>query len=229
MRGYQPTLVEGRRHLKRSVIDQVLHFNFNHPLPGKAKHLSGLALPLWASLWPEPSSGQGLTMWSQEHGQALLAAATLSTRSASSHRAAPHQCPVQLSAGHPPPDSTSVTTLPDNLKPSPLTDSEAIAPQGWADLPAVQLLSWLISECLMFDLLLLPCSWEAICICAVLHPQSSLLAMGWVFFLWSFSVLQICSNPHPNLVTVSDGSGKIVQDQTENSLKRRVLQFDYFY
>lgn len=42
---------EGWRHLKRSVIDQVLHFNFNYTHGAKAEHLSGLASSHCASSW----------------------------------------------------------------------------------------------------------------------------------------------------------------------------------
>lgn len=37
-----------------------------------------------------------------------------------------------------------------------LCDSEAVTPEGRANLTAIQLLSWLISECLVFGLLLFP-------------------------------------------------------------------------
>lgn len=42
---------EGWRHLKRSVIDQVLHFNFNYTHTAKAERLSGLASSHCASSW----------------------------------------------------------------------------------------------------------------------------------------------------------------------------------
>lgn len=140
--------------------------------------------------------------------------------SAARHRASPHR-------------QHQCSTLPANLDPSTPTDSEAVDPRGWADLPAVQLLSRLISERLTFDVLLLPFSCKAISICAVLYPYSSLgNGLGLLFAAHDpFLVCRSAVIPTPTLLPFELGMGKLwgyTKNQTENSLKRRGLQFDYF-
>lgn len=64
---------KGWRHLKRSVTDQVLHFNFNYPHAREAEHLFGLASSRCASPWrchhlceALPSTHKSMA-WQQPH------------------------------------------------------------------------------------------------------------------------------------------------------------------
>jgi len=86
---------EERRHFKRSVTDQVLHFNFNYPHTVEAEHLSGLASPRCASPWqchhpgePSPSDRKSVARFcrSSHAGHPLSWPAR--------HRASPREPPV---------------------------------------------------------------------------------------------------------------------------------------